>query len=93
MTPAAALSEKVRSMLAPGDHLAICTDSDSYADTVLLAIARPTGSCVLSVPRRVYCGFTVLAAAGLADPLELPEPKKNPDPATLLKEIRHARRR
>lgn len=73
MTPAAALAEKARAMLRPGDELAIATDGLAYADCFLVAIARPTASCVLRVDRADYCGFKLAHLAGF----DLENPKEN----------------
>lgn len=64
MTPAAALADKARAMLTPGLELAVVTDMQSYADRVLVAIARPAVSCVVSIARAEYCGLKLAEIAG-----------------------------
>ena len=64
MTPAAQLLERAVAMLRPGDDLAIATDGQAYPDVFLVAIARPTASCVVRVSRAEYCGFKLAQLAG-----------------------------
>lgn len=74
MTPAAALAAKVDAMWAPGQHLAFATDSLSYADQVLLAIRRPTVSCVISIAKTEYDGLAIAQLFGFEQ--AKPDPMK-----------------
>jgi len=82
ITPAAALRDRVEAMHQPGDRITILTDSDSYADQVLVGIRLASSACVMAIRRSEYDGMAILRAIGCKELPVKPAPAGVKTPTT-----------
>ena len=78
ITPAAALRDRVEAIHDPSCPVTIVTDSDSYADRVLVGMRVDGAAFVMSVDRAEYDGLAILRLLGCRDEPVKPVPHSIP---------------
>lgn len=80
ITPARALRDRAEAMHQPGDRLTFISDSEGYADRVLVAVVMEgVAAFVISIDRAEYDGLAILRLLGVREDPIKPLPNQIPD--------------
>lgn len=65
-SPAERLRDEAEEKHRPGDRLTVLTDSNSYKNTVLVAVCTEKAACVIQIPSKDYNGMKILEMLGVS---------------------------